>query len=179
MVSRPLQKWIVSSQSHMFVVVVDDKTGVITRFSYGPGSESGKLVSITGTNNTTDNTDRAAMKRFLADPLSAYKSGIKAALINASDEAVKSSGRAIDQALGTDSNPGENAPDYSYLPSGDKANSNSAIQALSTRAVQSENPEATQAQPRGTSNPGTNQHGNVPTREKVTCTGSRAKRDSC
>lgn len=138
--------WLVSRPSgylgtdHMFVVVADKAGGDPTaRFSYGPteGSFGQKLtggsdlVSQTNSRSATDRTDAAAWAAT-SNPKAAAAAGITMVRINASDAAVIKSGKAADQALGTNEKPGGTT----YQPSG--PNSNSAAYAVADRAVTSE-----------------------------------------
>jgi RHS repeat-associated protein len=145
--------------NHMFVVNVDDNTGKVTRFSYGPQGpiwNTGKLVSLTGSRTKTDRDDGRAWDKYSSDPGAAAADGISVSDIDASDDAVIAYGEATDKALGDRKNPGP----ISYLaltnPKAKKnaANSNSAAYGIANGAVQSENPGATQPLPSGTRNPG-------------------------
>ena len=134
--------------SHMYVIVVDDQTGEVTRFSYGPQRRNqlrpGKLVSITGSSDPTDLADAAGAALFLADSEAAAKAGINGVEINASDEAVLASGAAVDSALGTKQNPGSISYDARPWSGTRGGNSNSGAYAVANGA----NPDAEQARPR-------------------------------
>ena len=164
LVSRPTG-WL--NQNHMFVVVVDDETGIVSRFSYGPSGpiyNPGRLVSLTGTNTGTNRDDRDAWKAYSADPEKAGKAGISAVQIEASDRAVIKSGRAVNRALGTRRDPGpvKYAPLTGPQSTDDYGNSNSAAYAVADRAVKSENPEGSQPLPAGVTDPGWGQSDHVP-----------------
>jgi hypothetical protein len=172
LIFRPLGNNIPAN--HMFVIVVDDKTGkVVRRYSYGPQGgfwNRGQLVSQTGSRSDTDKGDDAATKAFLKDQQAAAAEGIIAEPIDASDEAVMRSGDAVNSALGTIEDPGP-VP-YETLPDSESvgANSNSAAYAVADRAVKSDNPKAIQRSPRGTLNPGSAKHDRIP---GGTCRGTR------
>ena len=171
LVSRELKSF--KAADHMMVIVVDDKTGAVSRFSYGPNGDSaisnpGKLVSHTGTGSVTDKGDAAAAESFLADPAAAAEQGITGIAINATDDAVRAQGNAVDAALGTKGAPADTAPGYSVAPGrgrSTQANSNSAAYAVANRA----NPSETQAKPPGSYNPGLDNHYNIP--QTPTCSG--------
>jgi uncharacterized protein RhaS with RHS repeats len=162
LVSRPVRGGL----NHMFVVVVDDKTGkVVARYSYGPTrAVGGKLVSLTASRTQTDTDDAAAYSAYAEDPAAAAKDGIFAVQINASDDAVIASGEAVDRALGTKKNPGsvKYAPLTGPQSTSDFANSNSAAYAVADRAVKIENPNGSQSLPPGSRNPGWNQSAHIP-----------------
>ena len=152
----------------MFVVVVDDKTGkVVKRYSYGPQGgfwNRGSLISVTGSRNSVDRVDNDAWNTYSTDPDAASEQGISVVPIDASDDAVITSGDAMDNRLGTRANPGP-VPYYT-IPEEDllfnAANSNSAAYGVADDAVKSENPERSQPLPRGTRNPGWGSHRNIP-----------------
>ncbi len=160
LVSRPTG-W--AGQNHAFVVVVDDETGEVTRYSYGPEGaphNPGQLVSLTGSGTATDVDDAAAYSAYAEDPAAAAEAGISASQINASDDAVRASGDAVDRALGTPENPGpvKYAPLTGPQSTSDYGNSNSAAYAVADRA----NPDDTQSLPPGTRNPGWGQSDHIP-----------------
>ncbi len=146
--------------SHMFVIVVDDSTGEIWQYSFGPQGGPGNLGQLVLNTDSIAATDRAAFNTFLADPEAARSDGISATTINASDDAVRASGDAIAAALGTKDNPGDIryvvVPDKRSGP--DRGNSNSAAYAVADRA----NPDDAQSLPPGVRAPGWGQSGNIP-----------------
>lgn len=166
LISRPIG---IGSLNHMFVVVVDDKTGRVTnRYSYGPQREErhnpGQLVSLTGTDTGTDRDDLRAQTGFLEGKAPEGVSGVR---IDAPDPAVVEAGNAVDRALGTPENPGgvRYAAGTNPLSAPDRGNSNSAAYAVANRASGGD-----QSLPPGTRNPGWAQHGNVPDcRNKLIC----------
>lgn len=163
LVSRPIE----TGHGHMFVVVVDDDTGEVVRYSYGPQGPAwnlGRLVSLTDSDTPTDIDDNNAWELYSRDSNAAAEQGISVAPILASDDAVRASGNAMNATLGTRERPGR----VGYVPLTNRftfrgnANSNSAAYGVAQRAVRSENPTATQALPRGTENPGWGQSRNIP-----------------
>jgi RHS repeat-associated protein len=169
LVGRPVTG---TGSNHMFVVVTDDDTGkVVQRFSYGPETGNvvlpGRLVSVTGSGNSTDLTDAKAFSQYQSSAAAATKAGISVVTINASDSAVLKSGQATDKILGTPNNPGHTG--YVALANplsrSDAANSNSAAYKVANDAVRSENPSASQQRPSG-NNPGWGQHGNISEKQK-------------
>ncbi|MCP5433500.1 MAG: RHS repeat-associated core domain-containing protein [Alphaproteobacteria bacterium] len=140
LISRPTG---ILGQKHMFVLVVDDETGEVTRFSYGPRGpwfHLGQLVSLTGTKTATDQDDQAAQELFLSDRDKAEEAGITGAVIDASDEAVLAAGRDVDRILGTITKPGSieymAAPPHNACPG--VGNSDSAAYAVAVLAVERE-----------------------------------------
>jgi hypothetical protein len=188
LISRPIN---LAGQNHMFVAVVDDKTGKVTRFSYGPQGafpNLGKLVNLVGTGPGTDDDDISALAQFQSNSAAAAENGISGVRIDASDPAVIASGEAVDAALGTRDNPGEFAPDYAPLTedphswenwkTGESgqipgtANSNSAAYAVADGA----NPSDSQPVPNSGRNPGVNQADVVVSAKNATSTtGTRLK----
>ena len=164
LVSRPLSPPAGIAANHMFVLVRNDTTGQVSRFSYGPQGHPtkspGKLVNHAGTGTKTDTDDAAFAGAFLADRKNAESFGVTASPINASDTDVIAAGNAVNEMLGTPQNPGEGAPNYNILPDnagaasrGDlQANSNSAATAVANIASGSQS----QSMPPGSVNPGAN-----------------------
>jgi RHS repeat-associated protein len=158
LVSRPLGT---VPGNHMFVVVVDDKTGkVVKRYSYGPQGgfwDRGSLVSVSGDGRPVDIADDAAWERYSSDPVQAREEGVSAVKIEASDDAVIASGDAMDRQLGDWKSPG-NVP-YETIPNS-QANSNAAAYGVAQKALDSEG-GGRQNLPPGTRNPGWGQHKNI------------------
>jgi len=147
------------------VVVKDDVSGKVTRFSYGPSNSNplkpGKLVSHSGEATPTDKTDASAAAKFLGDPSSAAKEGITGEKIHASDADVIAAGEAMNSALGTPSSPTATAPNYRMVPvANSSANSNSAAYGIAHDATGIDSPGA-QALPAGARSPGWNEHDNI------------------
>ena len=175
LVSRPLSAPAGIAANHMFVLVRDDATGQVSRFSYGPQGHPtknpGKLVSHSGTGTKTDIDDGAFAGAFLADRKNAESFGVTASPINASDADVIAAGNAVNGMLGTPQSPGEGAPNYSITPDnagaasrGDlQANSNSAATAVANIASGSQS----QAMPPSSINPGANDQWVISTCQSV------------
>jgi RHS repeat-associated protein len=128
---------------HMFVVVAPSLGAKpVARFSYGPSQKFsitashawGSLVEQNGSHTGTDNTDRDTWNSLAS---SSADSGVHVVQINASDAAVISSGTAIDQKLGSTTNPGSviYAPVENSMSSSNTANSNSAAIAVANGAL--------------------------------------------
>jgi len=183
LVSRPLSMPLGLVANHMFVMVVNDNTGQVTRFSYGPQgriSDPGKLVNLTGSGSPTDNDDAFYGAVFLMGEGAAAQMGVAGVKINASDETVLAAGKELSDFLGTPANPNSAAPNYAALPSStDEANSNSAASWIDNTATSRDgNGNRITNKPRGTTNPGLRDRSNISSR-MVTCTGSRIKKSSC
>jgi RHS repeat-associated protein len=174
LISRPIN---LAGQNHMFIAVVDENSGSVTRFSYGPQASFpnlGKLVNLVGTGTGTDKDDISALAQFRADPSAALKNGIAGVPIDASDPAVIASGNSVNAVLGTPGDPSVLAPNYAPLTQdphywenwktgktgvvSGTANSNSAAYAVADRA----NPNDKQFVPNSGRNPGVNQINVVP-----------------
>jgi len=154
LISRP----ILGDITHAFVVIVDDQTGEVTRFSFGPSSSSlanpGQLVDLSGSDTSIDRDDARYTEQFLANP-NARGDGISGVRINAPDADVRSAGESVSRSLGTRENPGQTP--YAAVPEigpSDSANSNTAAYAIADGAVKAGDPNAQQPLPYGVRNPG-------------------------
>lgn len=164
LVSRPvIVLGVNTGRDHMFVVVTDGPMGdVVARFSYGPDQmRDGQLVSHSASRNQatgTNEDDVAAFNAIRDGADAAADAGITFAQIDASDEAVIASGRAVDTTLGTIEQPGP--VEYDMVPNdrSDGANSNSAAMAVANRA----NPNVQQALPPNSNPPGAEYEDRIP-----------------